>query len=89
MGKYSGCQKNVPVFKRFFLQPYIRLCRNAIFRNIIKENGIKLNKVILMKTNRNFTAIIEREGDGYVSLCPELDIASQGETVEDSTPEPG
>jgi len=25
-----------------------------------------------------FTAIIEREGDGFVSLCPELDIASQG-----------
>ena len=35
-----------------------------------------------MKINRNFTAIIEREGDGYVSLCPELDIASQGENVE-------
>ena len=30
------------------------------------------------------TAIIEREGDGYVSLCPELDIASQGDTVEDA-----
>lgn len=28
------------------------------------------------------TAIIEREGSGYASLCPELDIASQGETVE-------
>lgn len=28
------------------------------------------------------TAIIEREGNGYVSLCPELDIASQGDTVE-------
>lgn len=28
------------------------------------------------------TAIIERDGDGYVSLCPELDIASQGDTVE-------
>jgi len=28
------------------------------------------------------TAIIEREDDGYVSLCPELDIASQGDTVE-------
>jgi len=26
--------------------------------------------------------IIEREGAGYVSLCPELDIASQGESVE-------
>ena len=30
------------------------------------------------------TAIIEKEGDGYVSLCPELDIASQGDTVEES-----
>jgi predicted RNase H-like HicB family nuclease len=28
------------------------------------------------------TAVIEREGDGYVSLCPELDIASQGNTIE-------
>jgi predicted RNase H-like HicB family nuclease len=30
----------------------------------------------------HFTAIIEREDQGYVALCPELDIASQGETVE-------
>ncbi len=28
------------------------------------------------------TAIIQREGNGYVSLCPELDIANQGDTVE-------
>lgn len=28
------------------------------------------------------TAIIEREGNGYVSLCPELDIASQGDSIE-------
>ena len=28
------------------------------------------------------TALIEREGDGYVSLCPELDIANQGAIVE-------
>jgi len=28
---------------------------------------------------RQFTAIIEREDGGYVALCPELDIASQGE----------
>lgn len=35
-----------------------------------------------MKKTRQITAIIEREGDGYVSLCPELDIASQGDTVE-------
>ena len=28
------------------------------------------------------TAIIEREGNGYVSICPELDIASQGRSIE-------
>jgi predicted RNase H-like HicB family nuclease len=28
------------------------------------------------------TAIIERDGDLYVALCPELDVASQGESVE-------
>lgn len=33
---------------------------------------------------RQLTAIIEREEDGYVSLCPELDIASQGDTVEEA-----
>ena len=33
---------------------------------------------------QQFTAIIEREGDGYVSLCPELDIASQGYSVEEA-----
>lgn len=30
---------------------------------------------------RQLTAVIEREGDGYVALCPEVDIASQGDTV--------
>ncbi len=29
-----------------------------------------------------FTALIQREGNGYVALCPELDVASQGDTVE-------
>lgn len=37
-----------------------------------------------MNATREFTALIEREGDGYVSLCPELDIASQGSTVEEA-----
>jgi predicted RNase H-like HicB family nuclease len=32
----------------------------------------------------HLTAIIEREGDGYVPLCPELDIASQGDSVQDA-----
>jgi predicted RNase H-like HicB family nuclease len=30
------------------------------------------------------TVVIAREGDGYVSLCPELDIASQGHTVQEA-----
>ena len=37
-----------------------------------------------MATQTRLTAVIEREGDGYVALCPELDIASQGGTVEES-----
>jgi len=35
-----------------------------------------------MKSMRQLTAIIEREDEAYVALCPELDSASQGETVE-------
>ncbi len=38
----------------------------------------------LSMTTHHLTAVIEREGDGYVALCPELDIASQGGTVEDA-----
>jgi len=38
----------------------------------------------MMPSVQNFTAIIEREDDGYVSLCPELDVASQGDTVEEA-----
>lgn len=36
-----------------------------------------------MKSHQ-FTAFIEREDDGFVALCPELDVASQGETVEEA-----
>lgn len=37
-----------------------------------------------MPHDAQLTAIIEREGDGYVALCPELDIASQGRSVEEA-----
>ncbi|MGH9531744.1 MAG: type II toxin-antitoxin system HicB family antitoxin [Terriglobales bacterium] len=33
----------------------------------------------------SYTAILERDGDVYVALCPELDIASQGASVEEAT----
>ena len=35
-------------------------------------------------TTHRLTAVIEREGDGFVSLCPELDIASQGGSIEEA-----
>jgi len=37
-----------------------------------------------MPTVKQLTAIIEREDNDYVALCPELDIASQGHTVEEA-----
>ena len=37
-----------------------------------------------MKNLQQFTVVIEREENQYVSLCPELDIASQGNTVEEA-----
>ncbi len=33
---------------------------------------------------RQFTAIIEREDGGFVATCPELDVASQGDSVSEA-----
>ena len=33
----------------------------------------------------NFTTTISAEGDGYVAVCPELDIASQGNSIEQAS----
>lgn len=37
-----------------------------------------------MQRQQRLTAIIEREDEGFVALCPELDIASQGSSIEDA-----
>ena len=37
-----------------------------------------------MSQTRLLTAIIEKEGDGYVALCPEVDVASQDQNVEEA-----
>lgn len=37
-----------------------------------------------MKPAQRLTAIIEREGDGFVALCPEFDIASEGASIEEA-----
>jgi predicted RNase H-like HicB family nuclease len=37
-----------------------------------------------MSQTQRLTAIIEREDDGFVALCPELDIASEGSSIEEA-----
>jgi predicted RNase H-like HicB family nuclease len=37
-----------------------------------------------MKTAQRLTAIIEREDDGFVALCPEVDVASEGGSIEEA-----
>jgi len=37
-----------------------------------------------MQRQQRLTAIIEREDAGFVALCPGLDIASQGSSIEDA-----
>lgn len=34
--------------------------------------------------HKQLPAFIEREDNGYVALCPELDVASQGNTIEEA-----
>ena len=33
---------------------------------------------------QTFTVRVQKEGEGFVALCPELDVASQGQTVEEA-----
>ena len=37
-----------------------------------------------MKQFKQLTCIIEKEGDSYISLCPQIDIASQGNSIEEA-----
>jgi predicted RNase H-like HicB family nuclease len=37
-----------------------------------------------LSERRRLTALIEREGDGFVSVCPEVGVASQGDTIEEA-----
>lgn len=39
--------------------------------------------VINVKTH-TFTAIVQKEDDGWIALCPELDVASQGSSIEEA-----
>lgn len=43
-----------------------------------------MTRLEVMKAAHRLTAIIEREDDGFVALCPELDISSQGQSIEEA-----
>jgi len=45
---------------------------------------IALRKSFIMEEMYRFSAAVKKEGKWYVSWCPELDIASQGKTVEEA-----
>lgn len=34
--------------------------------------------------SKNLTAFIQAEPPGFVALCPQIDVASQGNTIEES-----
>jgi predicted RNase H-like HicB family nuclease len=51
------------------------------FPDFIRRLLIKKKRYAM---NKKLTAIIEREGNGFVSLCPELDVASQGNTIDEA-----
>ena len=57
----------------------VRLLR--LGEHCILSGGTENERLIM---NRQLTAIIEREDDGYVALCPEVDVASQGDTVDEA-----
>ena len=44
------------------------------------NNSIKKGDTMV----RKLTAIIEKEDGGFVALCPEVDVASQGESVAEA-----
>ncbi len=47
-----------------------------------QDNDATLSTLDIL--GERFTAILEREGDGFVSLCHELDVASQGDTAAEA-----
>ena len=51
---------------------------------MVRRDGFGAQAGMEWPMERQMTAIIEREGDGYVSLCPEVDIVSRGATIEEA-----
>jgi predicted RNase H-like HicB family nuclease len=45
--------------------------------------NLELNsKMGMSSLQESYTALLQKEGEAYVALCPELDVASQGPTID-------
>jgi predicted RNase H-like HicB family nuclease len=69
-----------------FLISSCALCCHVTSINAISSDDIYINTSPMRLGNmkKQLPAIIERDDDGFISLCPELDIASQGDTIEEA-----
>src|SRR5438270_10236791 len=60
------------------------LPKRASCNHRVVQQKPAISKEKSMPQTRQLTGLIKREGDGYVALCPELDVASEGDTVEEA-----
>jgi len=49
------------------------------------DAGAVQSQIEVIMAMHSYTAIVEKEGDMYVALCPELDVASQSASIEQAT----
>jgi predicted RNase H-like HicB family nuclease len=56
--------------------------RNLLARRTVASLAWRRSKDPLVRRSLHFSSVITREGKWYVASCPELEIASQGKTVE-------
>src|SRR5438445_7226464 len=50
----------------------------------LPPGGSEWRRQCTRRSTTMYTAIIEKEGNLYAALCPELDVVSQGTTVEEA-----
>ena len=88
-GKAKIVRRSIVIMKNEVRRSW---CRSALSAKLVADAVLAGIRVSVennrynrtMADLRRFTAIIEREDDGYVSLCPEYDVASQGRTIAEA-----
>ncbi len=87
MSKKKGKSRKKFIAVYLFTKAYFTYQEDSPKNLIQKIVNLLWCMILFLKERRvaiKLTVIIEKEGDGYVSLCPEFDIASQGKTIEEA-----